>query len=61
MVKAIEYIDHHIDTELTLEKVSEIAAYSPFHFHRIFRLITQETIQQYIIRKRIEKVPFILR
>lgn len=60
IVKAIEYIDHHMDTELSLEKVSEIAAYSPFHFHRIFRLITQETIQQYIIRKRIEKSAFYL-
>lgn len=46
--------------ELSLEKVSEIAAYSPFHFHRIFRLITDETVQNYITRKRIEKSAFYL-
>ncbi|MCJ8152847.1 hypothetical protein MKJ01_03595 [Chryseobacterium sp. SSA4.19] len=32
IVKAIRYIDDHLDTELTLEKISETAAYSPFHF-----------------------------
>jgi AraC family transcriptional regulator len=60
MVKAIQYIDNNLDTELSLEKVSEVAAYSPFHFHRIFRLITNETVQSYIIRKRIEKSAFYL-
>ncbi|SDQ43125.1 transcriptional regulator, AraC family [Chryseobacterium soldanellicola] len=60
IIKAIQYIDNNLDIELSLEKVSEIAAYSPFHFHRIFRLITGETIQSYIIRKRIEKSAFYL-
>ncbi|WP_288457494.1 helix-turn-helix domain-containing protein [uncultured Chryseobacterium sp.] len=60
MVKAIQYIDNNLDTELSLEKVAEVAAYSPFHFHRIFRLMTNETLQSYIIRKRIEKSAFYL-
>lgn len=60
IVKIIQYIDNNLDTELSLEKVSEIGAYSPFHFHRIFRLITGETLQNYITRKRIEKSAFYL-
>jgi AraC-type DNA-binding domain-containing proteins len=60
IVKAIQYIDNNLDTEFSLDKVSQIAAYSPFHFHRIFRLITGETLQNYIIRKRIEKSAFYL-
>ncbi|MBL7878403.1 MAG: AraC family transcriptional regulator [Chryseobacterium gambrini] len=60
MVKAIQYIDNNLDTELSLEKVAEVAAYSPFHFHRVFRLMTNETLQSYIIRKRIEKSAFYL-
>ncbi|MDN4029545.1 MULTISPECIES: AraC family transcriptional regulator [Chryseobacterium] len=60
MVKAIQYIDNNLDTELSLEKVAEVAAYSHFHFHRVFRLITHETLQSYIIRKRIEKSAFYL-
>jgi len=55
IVKTIQYIDNHIDADLSLEKVSEVSAYSPFHFHRIFKLVTGETLQNYIIRKKIEK------
>lgn len=55
IVKTIQYIDNHIDSDLSLEKVSEVSAYSPFHFHRIFKLVTGETLQNYIIRKKIEK------
>ncbi|WP_312902042.1 AraC family transcriptional regulator [Chryseobacterium taichungense] len=55
IVKAIQYIDDNLDTEFSLEKISQIAAYSPFHFHRIFRLVTGETLQNYIIRKKTEK------
>lgn len=60
MVKIIQYIDNNIDGDLSLEVISEIGAYSPFHFHRIFRLIIGETLQSYIIRKRIEKSAFYL-
>lgn len=60
IVNAILYIEDHPDTELTLETVSEAAAYSPFHFHRIFRLITGETVQGYIMRRRIERCAFYL-
>ncbi|MCC3214176.1 AraC family transcriptional regulator [Chryseobacterium sp. X308] len=55
IVKTIQYIDNHIDADLSLEKVSEVSAYSPYHFHRIFKLVTGETLQNYIIRKKIEK------
>ncbi len=50
-----EYIDANLDNELTLETVSKIAFYSPFHFHRVFKMITNETLNNYITRKRIEK------
>ncbi len=54
-MKTIQYIDSHIDMNLSLERVSEVGAYSPFHFHRIFKLVTGETLQNYIIRKKVEK------
>lgn len=60
IVKTIQYIDANLDTDLSLEKVAENSAYSPFHFHRIFKLITGETLQNYIIRKKIEKSAFLL-
>ncbi|NIF05805.1 AraC family transcriptional regulator [Chryseobacterium sp. Tr-659] len=60
IVKTIQYIDKNLDSELSLEKISEFSAYSPFHFHRIFKLVTGETLQGYIIRKRVEKSAFYL-
>ncbi|UWX59882.1 AraC family transcriptional regulator [Chryseobacterium oranimense] len=60
IIKAIAYIDNNLDADLSLEKMAGIAMYSPFHFHRIFKLITGETLQNYIIRKKIEKSAFYL-
>ncbi|PKF75109.1 GyrI-like domain-containing protein [Chryseobacterium sp. PMSZPI] len=60
IVKTIQYINENLDADLSLERIAEISAYSPFHFHRIFKLITGETLQNYIIRKKIEKSAFLL-
>lgn len=58
--KVLIYIDENINEELSLEKLAEIATYSPFHFHRIFRAVTSETLQEYITRKRLEKSAMML-
>jgi len=55
MHNVFEYIDNHLDGELNLETISTIACYSPFHFHRIFKSITYETLNSYLTRRRIEK------
>lgn len=49
------YIDEHLDTKLSLQLIAEVAHFSPYHFHRIFKLITGETLNDYITRRRIEK------
>jgi AraC family transcriptional regulator len=53
--KALTYIEHHLDDRLTIEKVAEAAAYSPYHFHRIFSYLIGESVHQYIHRKRMVK------
>lgn len=54
------FIDENLDSELSLEIVANVGFYSPFHFHRIFKSITNETLNSYITRKRIEKTASIL-
>ena len=54
------FIDENLDQELNLETIANIGFYSPFHLHRIFKAITNETINEYITRKRIEKTASIL-
>ena len=53
--KAIRFIDQNLDKNLNLQTISRIAMYSPFHFHRIFSAIVNESLSEYINRKRIEK------
>ncbi len=54
------FIDQNLDAELSLEIISNIGFYSPFHLHRIFKAITNETLNSYITRKRIEKTASLL-
>lgn len=50
----IDYISTHLDEKLDLDKLSNISAISPFHFHRIMRAYLGEPIGSYIIRCKIE-------
>lgn len=36
MLRVLQYIDAHLDEDLTLDCLSEVAAFSKFHFHRQF-------------------------
>lgn len=53
--RVVDYIDAHIDEEHNLENLSQVAHFSPFHFHRIFRVLTGETINNYVKRIRLQK------
>jgi AraC family transcriptional regulator len=53
--RVFQYIDQNLDSNLSLNTISEIAFFSPFHFHRIFKLLTRETLNEFVTRRRIEK------
>lgn len=54
--KVIDFLRQHPEQDLSLEEVAAIAMFSKFHFHRIFKEITGETLCRYIKRLRMEKV-----
>jgi AraC family transcriptional regulator len=54
------YIDNNLDASLSIEKVTQVANYSFYHFEKVFKAATGETYTKYIIRKRIEKIASIL-
>ncbi|MBL0235394.1 MAG: AraC family transcriptional regulator [Saprospiraceae bacterium] len=58
--KVLSFIDHNLDADLSLQTIAHIAFYSPFHLHRLFKAITNETLNSYIIRKRIERTAMML-
>ena len=55
ILKVLVYIEEHLDEEMTLEKMAEIAAISPFYFHRLFHAYIGETANDYIKKLRLQK------
>src|SRR5204862_8110426 len=53
--RVIDHIRARLSEDLTLERLAAVAAFSPFHFHRVFKSIIGETLFEYIQRLRIEK------
>lgn len=53
--RVMDYIDEHLGGPLTLDELAGIAAFSPFHFHRIFAALVGETPGQYVRRLRLER------
>ncbi|QOR35505.1 AraC family transcriptional regulator [Clostridium sp. 'deep sea'] len=56
----IDYIDKNIQKKLSLEHLAKIAGFSKYHFHRIFSAYMGETLNNFVMRLRAEKVANIL-
>ncbi|EQE88694.1 AraC family transcriptional regulator [Clostridioides difficile] len=52
--KVQDYIEEHLHEPLSLDELSNIAGFSKFHFHRIFKAIEKETLAQYVNRLKLE-------
>ena len=57
---AIDYIVRNLDGPLKLEDVARVACFSPFHFHRVFRSILGETLNQFVKRQRLERALYLM-
>jgi AraC family transcriptional regulator len=55
IVRTLVYIQQHLDDELELEQVAGVAAFSSFHFHRVFRGLVGETLKEHVRRLRLER------
>lgn len=58
--KVLDFIECNLHQELRLENIAKEGCYSPYYFHRLFKFIIGETLQEYINRKRIEKSAILL-
>ena len=58
--RVMNYVDKHIDQTLNLDVLAGVANFSPFHFHRIFTVLTGETPGNFVQRMRIEKAALFL-
>ena len=51
---ALAFIDDNLNTNIKLKDVASASYFSPYHFHRIFRVMMGETLNDYISRRRLE-------
>lgn len=59
--KVLAYIQENLSDELSLEMLSGLAFFSPFHFQKIFSLYVGESPKQYIMRLRLERIAHYLK
>jgi len=58
--RVMDYIEANLEKDFGLEELARVACFSKFHFHRIFRSLTQETLFSFIQRLRLERAAGLL-
>ncbi|PKO79700.1 MAG: AraC family transcriptional regulator [Betaproteobacteria bacterium HGW-Betaproteobacteria-13] len=53
--RVIQYIEANLDNKISLAEVANVSHFSAYHFHRIFTAIVGETVNDYIVRRRLER------
>ena len=56
-----DYIEAHLDGDLSLTMLADIACLSPFHFSRSFKQATGVGPQHYVIQRRLERAKTLIR
>ena len=49
------YVRQHLDKKITVDDLAEVAFLSPFHFHRVFKAMTGESVHEFVTRIRMEQ------
>ena len=53
--RVIAYIYEHLDEEIDLQKLAEVACMSPYHWHRVYHAVRGETIAATVKRLRLHR------
>jgi AraC family transcriptional regulator len=55
------FIQEHLDEDLSLDRLARVAHFSPYHFHRIFKALVGEGVNEYVRRLRLESAAVALK
>ena len=55
IARVTDHIAENLDAELDVERLASVANFSPFHFHRIYREATGETVADTVRRLRLHR------
>jgi AraC family transcriptional regulator len=53
--RVLGYIEDHVADDLALDQLARAACLSPFHFHRVFKSMTGESVNAFVQRRRLER------
>lgn len=60
LLRVLTYIHDHLDGDLSLDALADVACMSPHHWHRVFRAMTGETLADAVRRLRLLKAAYAL-
>ena len=60
LVRAVEYIQDQLNTDLTVSGIAQAVYMSPYHFMRLFKESTGQSPHQYVIEARVRKATELL-
>lgn len=58
--RAVDHLYTHLAEAPSLAQLAKIAAFSPFHFHRVFRSVTGQPVARFQARLRVERAALLL-
>jgi AraC family transcriptional regulator len=60
LVRAVEYIQDLLDTDLTVSRIAQAVYMTPYHFTRLFKESTGQSPHQYVVEARVRKAKELL-
>jgi AraC family transcriptional regulator len=60
LVRAVEYIQDQLNTDLTVSGIAQAVGLSPDHFTRLFKKSTGQSPHQYVVQARVRKAKELL-
>jgi AraC family transcriptional regulator len=60
LVRALEYIQDQLDTDLTVSGIAQAVGLSPYHFTRLFKESTGQSPHQYVVDARVREAKELL-
>lgn len=59
--RVIEYVEAHLNREVTLREMAQVLGLSPYHFARMFKRTMTTAPYQYVLERRMERAKAMLR
>lgn len=53
MNQILQYIELHLEDDLSIKQLADVAGYSEYYFIRLFKTYTNQTVMEYICRRRL--------